>query len=312
MDRLSTLKLFVSAVDLGSISGAGRAYGLSTTGASRRIQELEAQLGVRLLDRTTRTVTPTEAGRRLHERISTLLSGIDAALRDASETADRPVGLLRVLARRSFGMLHITPMLPRFLAAHPGITVDLELTERVDIAPGDGVDVAIRLGAPAGKSLLAYPLATGARVLCASPRYVARHGAPATVEALAAHACLTYRRAHEPPLWVFEGAGPGDARRQEVAVDGPLRATNGEVLRAAAIAGLGLALLPLWMVADDIAAGRLVRCLDRVRAWPAGFDSEIVAVHRRSEPIPAKIGAFITHLLAHGIEGAPPGNGGGG
>lgn len=301
MDRFSTLKLFVSAVDQASISGAGRLYGLSTTSASRRLQDLEASLGVRLLDRTTRSVTPTEAGQALYERISPLLPGIDAALREAGESGDEPVGTLHVLARRSFGMMHVAPRLAAFLEAYPKLRVDLELTERVDIAPGRGVDIAIRLGAPTEKSLHAVPLATGRRVLCASPGYLARRGAPRDIGDLADHACLIYRRAHEPATWVFEARDGGT--RRDVAVAGPLSATNGEVLREAAIAGAGLVLLPVWMIAPALRDGRLVECLPSYRAYPAGYESEIFAVHRRMEPLPAKIAAFMTHLLQNDAEG---------
>ena len=121
---------------------------------------------------------------------------------------------------------------------------------------------------------------------------------PHSIEALGAHDCLTYRRAQERGAWVFERMEGGAPTRQAIEVAGPLRATNGEILREAAKAGLGLVLLPAWMVADDIANGSLLRCLTDVRAWPAGFDTEIFVVHRRLNPLPAKISAFVGALLA--------------
>lgn len=299
MDRLSTLKLFSSAVELGSISGAARHHGLSSTSASRRLMELETELGVRLLDRTTRYVAPTEAGLRLAERIGPLVGGLESALREAGESADVPSGTLRILARRSFAVLHLTPLLPAFLAAHPEVNVDLALTETVEISPGEDVDLVIRLGAPAEKTLTSHVLASGRRVLVAAPDYLARAGRPGRIEELEGHTFLTYRRTEAEPIWVFETP----QGRREFTIEGRLRSTNGEILREAALAAQGLALLPVWMVWPDLAAGRLVTVLPEVPAWPAGFDREIVAVHRRAEPVPPKIAAFIGHLRGRCFEG---------
>lgn len=302
-DRLSSLRLFASIIELGSITAGSRAHGLSTTTGSRRIQDLEADLNAVLIDRTTRSLAPTEAGQRLYARIREPLQDLSAALRAASESDDEPSGVLRVLARRSFGMMHVTPMLSGFLREYPKLSVDLELTERTGIAPGDGNDVVIRLGVPAEKSLVAHRLASGARVLCASPDYLRTAGTPSCIEDLKEHACLTYRRALEPAMWIFEeDTDDGSPQRREIRVDGPLRATNGEVLRDAAVSGLGLVLLPAWMVSTELGAGRLKRCLEFVHAWPAGFDDEIVVVYRRSNRVPVKIQAFVAALLSVNFE----------
>ena len=231
--------------------------------------------------------------------VAPLIAGLDLALREAGEDPRAPSGMLRILARRSFAMLHIAPLLPGFLAEHPRLVVDLQLTETVEIAPGEDVDLVIRLGAPGEKTLVSHVLASGRRILAASPEYLARMGTPGEIENLAAHDCLTYRRAEAEPAWVFETP----SGRRELAVRGPLRATNGEVLREAAIAGLGLVLLPSWMISDDVAAGRLVPCLQEVTAWPSGFNREIVAVHRRIDPLPAKIAAFLAHLAGRAVRG---------
>lgn len=261
------------------------------------MQDLEADLDTVLIDRTTRSLAPTEAGRQLYTRIKEPLQDLSAALRSVAESEDEPSGVLRVLARRSFGMMHVTPMLTEFLRSYPRLSVDLELTERNDIAPGEGIDVVIRLGDPTEKSVVAHRLASGTRILCASPDYLKRMGSPISIEDLKEHACLTYRRALEPGAWVFEeDADDGAPTRREIKVDGPLRATNGEVLRDAAVSGLGLVLLPAWMVSGELDTGRLVRCLEEIRAWPAGFDDEIVVAHRRSDRVPAKIEAFVGAL----------------
>ncbi len=294
MDRLTTLRLFLRAVDTGSISGAGRGLGLSSTAASRGLQELGAELGVRLLGRTTRHLSPTEAGAALYRRLAPLLGELDAALGEARELQDRPRGTLRVLARHSFALLHVVPTLPGFLAAFPEVELDLSLTELPDITPTNGVDLVIRLGLPGEKSVLGHRLAPARRILCASPAYLARRGAPARPEELRGHDCLGYRREAEPVVWVFETA----RGRQAIEVHGPLRSNSGEVLRQAAADGLGLVLLPEWMVGGDVAAGRLVACLPDIPAHPAGYEAEIYAVHARAAPIPAKITAFLAHLQA--------------
>lgn len=304
-DRLSTLRLFASVIKLRSISAAARSHGISTTTGSRRIQDLEASLGIALIDRTTRKLAPTEAGARLYARINDALGSLDTAMREAGENDTTPMGTLRVLARRSFAMRHVRPMIPSFLTANPQVTVDLELTERVDIAPGDAVDVVIRLGPSSGKSIISHTLASAQRILCGSPDYLAAHGMPLTIEALQDHACLTYRRASEPATWIFEELTTAGPREREIEIHGPLRATSGEVLREAAIAGMGLVLLPAWMVANDVAAGKLVQCLAKTRAWPAGFNDEIVIAYRRREYIPAKVKAFVEAMRAIDVERAP-------
>lgn len=304
MDRLTALKLFVRVVEAGTISAAGRALGLSTTAASKGLQDLEAALGLRLLDRTTRHVSATEAGRHLHARLAGLLGALDAALREAGELHDRPRGTLRVVARRSFGLRHVVPAIAAFRQAHQEVEIDLTLTETTGLTPTNGVDLVIRLGLPAEKSFVGQRLASDRRILCASPAYLARAPRLAGPEDLARHDCLRYRREEEPAVWVFE---TGQGRREEVEVSGPLRSNSGEALRRAAIDGLGLALLPEWMVGPDLAAGRLLPCLPELRSWPVGYGAEIYAVHARAEFVPAKITAFVAHLraaLGGGAEGS--------
>jgi DNA-binding transcriptional LysR family regulator len=291
MDQLAALKLFVQVGSLKSISAAGRSLGLSTTAASKRLQDLEAALRVKLVDRTTRQLALTEAGQRLFARSVALLGELDSAFSEARELQDAPVGTLRIVARRSFGMLHVAPALPAFRAAYPLIAIDIEFTEETELTPGRGIDLVIRLGAPNDKSIVTHQLTTAGRKLCASPKYLARAGAPRTPADLAHHDCLTYRRASEPAIWTFRG------RRGEVSqrVTGSLQSNSGEVLRSAAIEGFGLVLLPEWMVARDLANGNLEGCLESYEAYPPPYREPIYAVHRRG-PVPAKIPAFVAHL----------------
>lgn len=297
MDRLTAFRLFLRTLDRGGIAVAVRSLGLSATAASRALRELEDDLALRLFDRTTRHVAPTEAGRRLAARIAPLIEGLDAAMVEAREMHEEATGTLRVVARRSYALRHVVPHLAQFRAAHPRVEIDLALTEQTGLVPAHGVDLVIRLGLPAGKSFIGHRLTSGRRILCASPGYIARHGAPATPEAVLHHPCLTYREADEAPVWVFTTTA---GTQQEVAVSGPFRSNSGEALRQAALDGMGLVLLPEWMVGEDVAAGLLTPLLAGLPAWPERYQAEIHAVHARAGRLPAKIGAFVAHLIAKG------------
>ena len=148
MDQLTAMKLFLRVVQTGAISRAGRSLGMSSTAASKRLADLEEVLGVRLLNRTTRRLSLTEAGQRFHDQLKPLLVDLETLVRGVEDLEVRPRGLLRVLARRSFGMMHVVPTLPAFRARYPDVDVDLKLTEVLEIAPVDGIDVVIRLGKP--------------------------------------------------------------------------------------------------------------------------------------------------------------------
>ncbi len=292
MDQLTALKLFTRIIDVGTISGAGQTLGMSSTASSKAIQDLEATLGVRLLNRSTRQVAVTEAGQHLFQRIGGLLGDLDKALQEAGALHDEPVGQLRVTARRSFALTHILPTLPRFRAANPRLDIALTLTEVLDITPNEEADVVIRLGLPSQKSLIAHELASSERLLCASPDYLDRKGMPGDPQSLAAHDCLFYRQGHEPALWLFE-APDGTV---EIPVSGPLISNSGEALLAAATNGLGLVVLPRWLLARDLQRGALVRCLPDLPVYPAGYDAATYAVHARGDFVPSKVKVFIDHL----------------
>jgi DNA-binding transcriptional LysR family regulator len=200
MDRLTVLRLFLRTLHHGGIAAAGRTLGLSPTAASRALRDLEHDLALRLLDRTTRHVAATEAGRQLAARIVPLLEGLDAAMVEARELHEEASGTLRLVARRSYALRHVVPHVAGFRAAHPRVEVDLELTERTGLVPAHGVDLVIRLGLPAGESFTGHRLASGRRILCASPGHIARHGLPATPAAVLRHPCLTYREDEEPSV----------------------------------------------------------------------------------------------------------------
>lgn len=286
------MRLLVAAIELGSFVRAGRRLGLSPASVSRRFKAMESDLGVRLVDRTTRRLAPSEAGREYYLRAKDILARLDELERTVSGLRDEPGGELRILARRSFGLHQIAPRLAGFAGAYPGIRVNLALSETPDLGFDDAVDVLVRLNAPEEKSLAGRRLATGRRVLCASPAYL-EHAAPLARPAdLAAHRCLAYRIAFEPTRWRLRR---GD-RVEELDVAPALTSNSGEVLRRAASDGLGVALLPEWLLEADLASGALVACLPGYAAHAIGFDAEIFAVWRRGPFVPAKVEAFVDYL----------------
>jgi DNA-binding transcriptional LysR family regulator len=221
-----------------------------------------------------------------------VLGTLDTAFTEARELEDVPMGTLRIVARRSFGMLQVAPALPAFRAAYPLIGLDLTLTEELELMPGGGIDIAIRMGAPADKSVVVHQLTSADRRLCASPAYYERAGMPRTPAELAGHDCLTYRRAAEPAIWTFQD---GHGQIAMIPVGGSLQSNSGEVLRAAATAGLGLVLLPDWLVRSDLESSALRISLEEYAAYAPPYREAIFAVHRRGD-VAAKITVFVAHL----------------
>jgi DNA-binding transcriptional LysR family regulator len=290
LDRITGLQVFSRAVALGSLSAAARALGMSQTMATKHIDALEHRLGVRLLHRTTRSLALTEQGRRYLENAERILSEWDEA--EAEVTAERldVSGVLRVNAPLSFGFRQIAPLMPEFGALYPGLTIDLGLNDRLVDLVDEGWDLAVRIGTLADSALVSRRLAGCRMLVCASPAYLARRGTPRTTADLAGHDCLTYTlsRTLGSGVWSFDGG-------VTVPVRGPLRASNGDGLVAAAVGGMGLIYEPSFLVVDALRTGALSqlvldhpsRSLDGIFAvWPGG---------RR--PL-AKVRAFVDFLAA--------------
>lgn len=285
MDRLGDLDIFVRIVAARSMSAAGRELGLSPAVVSKRMRRLEERLGVRLLQRTTRQLALTEAGRGFHERVVAILAGVEEAEAWAASGAAQARGTLRVSAPTSFGRMHIAPHLKRFLDAHPLITVDLALTDAFTDVVGEGLDLAIRIADLSDSSLIAKKLAANHRVLVATPGYLAERGAPARLADLAGHTLLV----HGTPEWRLEGPdGP-----QVVRVDTPLRTNSSEVVREAALAGLGIALRSTWDIGPELKSGALAPVLPEWRSSPR---VAIHAVYPSRRHLEQKTQAFIGFL----------------
>jgi len=258
VDIVLLLASFVRIADSGSISGAARSLRLSVPMASRHLRALEEDLGVALVRRTTRRMDLTDAGAELLPRARRLLRELDEA-RHAVRPAQEASGLLVISAPVSFGLAQIAPLVPKLLERHPKLSLDMRFDDRVVDLLGEGVDLAVRVGVtpPDSPFLVARRLATYERVLCATPAFLKKHGPVKGVEALASIPCVILGGATR---WQFETVeGP-----KSVMVEGRVRSNNVLALRQAALAGLGVAELPHWLVVGDLKARRLVRILEGV------------------------------------------------
>jgi DNA-binding transcriptional LysR family regulator len=291
---------FVAVVGAGSFTQAAKADGVAVSSVTRRIDALEAELGVRLFARSPRRLTLTDAGEFLLPRARAILAELAEARDRLSALGAEPRGLLTVTAPTMFGRLHVAPAVRGFLERHPLVEVDLLLGDEVLDLRERRVDVAVRIGALPPSDLVATPLAPLHRLLCASPAYLARAGTPATPLDLLGHACLTVASAAPPPgWWSFAGVN----REAPLRVQGPLRSDDTGVLLDAALAGLGIVHLASWLVGEAITAGRLVRLL--AEAGPVGRTPPAIhAVRMPGRSHTAKARLFVAHLR-HAF-GSPP------
>lgn len=300
MDRVAAMESFVHTVERGSFAAAAAGRGLSATMVGNHVRFLEARLGALLLNRTTRQQSVTEFGRSYYERCRAILAEIEAAETAAEAVQAVPRGLLRVTAPVALGTTVLPSLLAGYLGRHPEVRVDLVLQDhRLDLV-ADELDVAIRAGALPDSSLIARALPPLQLVVCAAPAYLAAHGTPVSPAELAAHNCLDFAHAAEPLLWRFEGEGDNVA----IDISGNLRINSGPALRAAALEGIGIVMQPKIVVADDLAAGRLVRLLPD-HAAPALRLHLLTLPNRRPTP---KLRSFMDHVAAE-FSRTPPAGG---
>jgi len=251
------LAIFAKVVELRSFAGAAADLKLSKATVSKAVSRIEARLGARLLNRTSRRLALTDAGRQLAARAAHILAEGEAAEDAALAQATLPRGLVRLAAPMSFGVLHIAPLLPEFLATYPDVSIDLQLSDAMVDLVGGGFDAAIRIAALPDSSLVARRLCEMHRYLVASPAYVRAHGRPKHPLHLADHRCIGYSHGSTPESWRFTKGG----KSATVRPSGQLRANNGDAMMPALIAGTGVGILPEFIVRDALAAGRLERLL---------------------------------------------------
>lgn len=289
MDQLSAMKVFVQVVESGSFARAAERLGLSTSACSRHVADLEARLGGRLLNRTTRKLSLTESGRAFHERTLQLLDDLDEAEQLVAQSAQVPRGTLRVTSSTNFGTSHLAPAIAEFMTRHPSVAFDVSLSDRIVDIVEEGFDLAVRIGSLGSQNLVARRLGESRMVACASPAYLAAHGAPATPADLVHHNCFTYEYVSSPEVWNFRDPS---GREIAVRVRGNLHANNGDLLVEAAAQGAGIAFEPGFIVGPHLKSGRLVPVL-------AGYvppSLDIWAVYPSRRHLSAKVRAFVDFL----------------
>jgi len=291
MDRFSAANTFVKVVELGSFARAAERLDLSTSAVSRQLAELERHLEVRLLNRTTRRLSLTEPGQAFHERCVQLLADLDEAEASVRSATVVPRGTLRLTCGVTFGELYLAPAIAEFATLHPQLLFDLDLSDRAVDLVDEGFDLAIRIGAPGQRALVARRIGWTQLICCAAPAYLRRHGTPQTPDDLLQHQCLAYTYVATPNAWTFEAPG-GEPHTVRVPVCH--RANSGRMLVALAVAGLGLTMEPDFIVAPEVRSGALVRVLPQVRA-PR---SPIAAVYPSRRHLSAKVRAFADFLVA--------------
>jgi len=289
MDRFQAMSVFAKVVEQGSFARAAERLGISTSACSRHVADLEAHLDTRLLQRTTRRLSLTESGQTFYERCVQVLADLEEAESAAAASSQRPRGTIKATCSINFGIRHVAPAIGAFQARHSEVRFEVTLADRIVDLVDEGYDLAIRIGSTGGENVVARRLGETRLVCCAARSYLEQHGVPRAPEDLAKHRCLTYEYLPQRGLWQFRDRS---GRERPVRVSGPLHSNNGDLLAAAAVQGVGIALEPDFIVGDDLKSGRLVRVLERFEA-PV---SAIYAVYPSRRYLSAKVRAFVDFL----------------
>jgi len=285
---LISLRSFIAVVEADSFTRAAEQLDASTAAVSRRVSSLESALGVKLLNRTTRQIDLTDAGKQFYDDLKGIFCSFDEAEERLQQVHETVKGNLRIAAPLSFGTMCISPVLPGFMKRYPKLRIQLQLDDRyVDIV-SEGIDVAIRIGVPKDSSLVATCIASIPRVFCASPDYLEQYGEPKNPSDLRAHNCLHYNHISMKEEWGYLKGG----KIHKFDVSGTLSTNNGEVLRDAAIEGIGLILLPTFIVADALQAGVLKAIMTQYSPKPFG----LYAVRPSRQYTPVRMKLLIEYL----------------
>ncbi|MHD0457693.1 LysR family transcriptional regulator [Serratia marcescens] len=289
--NLNDIQVFMAVVDAGSFVAGGQTMGLSRSAAGKAIARLEQRLSVRLLHRTTRSLGLTDEGREFYRRGLQILASVDDA--EASVAGDKGTarGVLRLTAPAAFGRRILLPLVPKFLVAWPEVQVEISFSDRLADIVEEGFDLAVRIGVTAPDTrLVSRTLARYRALLCASPAYLAARGEPLTVESLAGHEALLFSSRNQKQPWRLRDEC---GEWVKAPVRGRLRLDSGEALRDAALSGLGIAYLPEFMIAEDLAAGRLQQVLRAV----AGEEVRIVALYPNKRLLEPRVRRFLDLLV---------------
>jgi DNA-binding transcriptional LysR family regulator len=298
MDRLRAYEVFATVVSTGGFARAAEVLNTSPANVTRYVSDLEAYLGTRLLNRTSRRVSLTEGGQALYERAKSILDDVAETEALVSAATLRPQGRLRVNAPLSFGVLHLAPLWPQFMARYPEVELDVALFDRVVDIVDEGFDLAIRISRAGSATHIARRLAVSRNIVCASPAYLARHGTPMVPDDLRGHACVGYTYAATGDEWhLLDAVGVDHA----VKVNYVMLTNNGDTARAAALAGRGIIWQPTFLIGEDLRQGRLVPLLP-------GFhmpDIDVQAIFPSRRHLSAKVRVMID-FLAEAFAGVPP------
>jgi len=287
MNPYEDMRIFAQVMEAGSFTAAADRLGMSKQSVSRRLMQLEERLGVRLLNRSTRRLDATPLGQHYYQSALRLLGEVQQVEHDISGQAQALRGTLRLSAPLSFAMSHLGCLLTEFLQLHPQVDVEVDLSDRAVDLIGEGYDLALRIGALEDSSLIARRIASVERVYCASPAYLQARGVPLKPEDLAGHDCLPYAHSRQVQ-WQFRQGG----KAQAIQVTGRMRANNGELLRDAAIAGMGVTYLPTFIVGQALADGRLVNVLEE---WtPPAL--QLSAVYPQHRQVARPVQGFVSFL----------------
>lgn len=292
------MKVFATVVESGSFAAAAEQLRLSATATSRHVADLEKHLGAQLLQRSTRRLNLTEIGANYYDRCRQILADVEEADAQAATLESQPRGVLRVSLPHSFGLRYVAPLVPEFCKRYPELQLELSFSDlKVDLVE-EGIDMAVRITAELKTSLVARKLATAGFVCCAAPAYLQARGVPQHPDELRLHNCLAYSYAPAGNLWSFTR----DGKHIDVLVKGTMRANNGDMNRIAAINGLGIAILPTFMVCDELRSGALQAIL---ADYPIP-DKHVYAVYLPGARRAARIRAMVDYLWDALGQGHPP------
>lgn len=293
---ISVLQIFVEVVRKGSFAAVAREHNLDPSSISRAISGLEQELGVRLFQRTTRKLSLTEAGMTYFQHLEPLLEEMQRAIDVVKEVSGKPQGTLRITASVSFGLKCLVPLLAEFEAMYPDLSVDLLLTDyRVDLL-AERIDLAIRLGQLQDSTLIAQKLMSTPYSVCASPSYLQKWGELRQPEEISQHNCLLFPLAGFRSRWLFKDP---QGKISEIAVRGRTIISNAIGLQQCAIAGMGIALLPNWLIAQELESGELVKILPHYDVTATDFETCAWLVYPSRTYIPLKVKVFIEFLKGH-------------
>lgn len=287
MDRFHLMQLFARIVESGSFSAVARELGMIQPTVSKQMTALEEKLGARLLNRTTRRLSLTDAGREYYERCQQILDEVQEMETEVTGLQNRPTGTLRVNTPVAFGNVHMLPLILAFRRKYPGVAVDLSLDDRYVDLVQEGIDVAIRFGELGDSQLVARHVGSSASICVASPEYLAAHGTPKMPSDLRDHQCITY-------TYLFSNEWPFDSPdgAQSIKVHGDFRANSGMTIRSAALEGAGIASVPAFLIREDVETGRLVQILSQFAPGPI----RISAVYPSARLLSRKVKLFVDFI----------------